>query len=101
VPSDTHEVLYRRLRDITARVKAAVDRNELDPLPGLVQEHKEVMAALQKAGFSKDQRLLGQVTELRDQVREAMMGIQARKDEIGQQLKATGIKIKLDRAYGV
>jgi hypothetical protein len=101
VPSEPHEVLYHRLRDITARVKTAVDRNDLDTLPGLVQEHEEVMAALQKAGVSKDHGLLSQVTELSDQVQEVVIGLRARKDEIGQQLKATGIKKKLDKAYGV
>jgi hypothetical protein len=101
VPSEPHNALYHRLRDITAQVKAVVDTNDLDELPGLVQAHKDVMTDLEKAGFSNDPGLLGLVTEIRDRIQEAMIGIQARQDEIGQQLKATGAKRKLDKAYGM
>ncbi|MFH0730473.1 MAG: hypothetical protein V2B19_29530 [Pseudomonadota bacterium] len=101
VPSETHAVLFHRLRDITTRIKTAVDDNTLDTLPGLIQAHKEVMTALKAAGFSNDPGLLGLVTEIHDRVQSAGTGIQARHDELGQQLKASGTKRKLQRAYGV
>jgi hypothetical protein len=82
-------------------VKAAVDNNDSDALPGLVLAHKEIMAALTEAGFSNDPSLLGLVTEIRDRVQDVTLAIGARRDQIGQQLKAAGTKRKLNKAYGV
>lgn len=100
MPSEPHTVLYHQLQDITARVKTAVVNSDLDTLPELAQAHKDIMTALQEAGSSNDPGLLGLVTEIRDQIQEAMIGIRARQDEIGEQLKASGTKRKLNKAYG-
>jgi hypothetical protein len=101
VPSEPHEVLYPRLRDITGRVKVAVENNELDALPGLAQAHKDIMAALTEAGLSAEPSLLGLIMEIRDRVQEVTLAIGERRDQIGRQLKATGTKKKLNKAYGV
>lgn len=101
MPSEPHELLYPRLRDVTDQVKYAVDNNDLDALPGLVLAHKDIMTALTKAGFSNDPSLLGLIMDIRDRVQDVSRVIEARRDQIGQELKATGAKRKLNKAYGL
>ena len=84
--SETHEILYRSLADITARINAALGKNDARAITGLTKEHRDVMDSLKRAGLSQDAGLLDRVKETRDQVYELVAQIDKQRDELGRQL---------------
>lgn len=94
-----HESLFERLRDITARVKAALCDGDTEALERLALEHKTVMNKLNQAGLGINADLIDLVKELSDEVREVIAEIGKRRDEIGRQLVLFGKKKKVAYAY--
>ena len=94
-----HESLFRRLRDITARVKAALRDEDTEALERLALEHKTVMDKLNQAGLSTNAGLIDMVKEVSDEVREVIAEIGNRRDEIGRELVLFGQRKKAAYAY--
>ena len=97
--SELHESLFNRLRDITARVKAALCDGDTEALERLALEHKTVMDKLNQAGLSKNADLIDLVKEVSDEVRETIAEIGKRRDEIGRELVTLGKRKKVAYAY--
>ena len=97
--SEPHESLFRRLRNITARVKAALCDGDTEVLERLALEHKTVMDRLNQAGLSTNADLLDLVKELSDEAREVFAEIGKQRDEIGRQLVTLGKRKKMAYAY--
>jgi hypothetical protein len=97
--SETHETLYRRLADITARINSALGENHARALIGLAEEHRDVMDSLKGAGLSQDAGLLDRVKEMRDQVYEVVAKIHKQRDEVGRQLVMFERKKRISAAY--
>ena len=97
--SEPHEPLFKKLRDITARVKAALGDGDTEALERLALEHKTVMNKLNQAGLSTNAGLIDIVKEVSDEVRETIAEIGERRDEIGRQLVLFGKKKKAAYAY--
>ena len=97
--SEPHESLFRRLRDITARVKAALCDGDTEALEQLAPEHKTVMDELNQAGLSTNADLLDMVKDLSDEVRETIAEMGKQRDEIGEELVLFGKRKKVAYAY--
>ena len=97
--SETQETLYRSLADITARINSVLGENDARAIIGLVEEHRDVMGSLRRAGLSQDAGLLDRVKETRDQVQEVVAEINKHRDELGRQLVMFERKKKVSAAY--
>jgi hypothetical protein len=96
---ETHETLYRNLANITAKVKAALNEDDVETLMGLAGEHREVMDKLNRAGLSRDTGLLDLIKDAHDRVSEVVVEIGKRRDELGRQLVMAGKSKKVTAAY--
>ena len=97
---EPHELLqFKRLRDITARVKAALIDGNIEVLERLALEHKIVMKKLNQQGLSTNAALIDLVKEARDEVGEVMAEIAKRRDKLGRQLVTAGKRKKMACAY--
>jgi hypothetical protein len=94
-----HESLFERLRDITARVRAALLDGDTEALERLALEHKTVMGKLNQAGLSTNADLVDLVKDLSDEVREGISEIVKRRDEASRQLALFGQRKKAAYAY--
>ncbi|MBW2641744.1 MAG: hypothetical protein JRE10_16780 [Deltaproteobacteria bacterium] len=97
--SETHETLYRRLADITDRTQFALDQDDFQVLMGLLQEHRDVMGKINRAGLSRDTNLMKLIEELNKQVQEVVQEIAKRRKELGRQLIMFEKKKKVSAAY--
>ena len=97
--SETHEILYRSITDITDRINSALGENDARAIIGLAEEHRDVMDSLKQADLSQDAGLLDIVKETHDQILDAMAKINKRRDELGRQLMVFERKKKVSAAY--
>ncbi len=97
--SKPHESLFKRLHDITARVKAALRDEDVEALERLALEHKTVMDKLNQGGLSTNGDLMGMVREVSDEVHEVIGEIGKRRDEVAQQLLLFRKRKKVACAY--
>ncbi len=97
--SEPHEPLFGKLRDVTARVKAALCDGDTEALERLALAHKSVMDKLNQAGLSTNADLIDLVKEISDEVREVVAEIGKRRDEIGRELVTLGKRKKVAYAY--
>jgi hypothetical protein len=91
--------LYRRLEDITGRIRSVLGENDARAITGLTEEHRQVMGSLKRAGLSRDPGLLDQVKETFNQLHKAIVEIDKRRDELCGQLVKFGRKKKVAAAY--
>ncbi|MCK4391240.1 MAG: hypothetical protein KAV83_13500 [Desulfobacterales bacterium] len=97
--SEPHELLFGKLRDITARVKVALGDGDTEALERLAPEHKTVMNKLNQAGLSTKVDLIDLVKEVNDEVRDTIAEIGKRRDEIGGELVTLEKRKKMAYAY--
>lgn len=97
--SKPHESLFKRLHDITARVKTALRDQDTEALKRLALEHKTVMDKLNQDGLSTNVDLVDMAREVGDEVHEVIAEIAKRRDEIAQQLLLFGKRKKVAYAY--
>ncbi len=97
--SEPHESLFRRLLDIDARVRAALERRDAEAVRELSKEHRDVMNSLGLAGLSKDPRLLDLAKEVKNQVSETIKEIEKRRHEIGRKLAVVAERKKVAYVY--
>jgi len=97
--SEPHEPLFGKLRDVTARVKAALGDGDTEALERLALEHKTIVNKLKQAGLSTNVDLIDMVKEVSDEVRETIAEIGKRRDEIGRELVLFGKRKKVAYAY--
>lgn len=97
--SETHEILYRSLADITERTKFAIYEKDVQTLMGLIREHRDVMEKLNREGLSQDANLFELVEETCKQVHEVVSEVGKRRDELGRQLVMFEKKKKVSAAY--
>jgi hypothetical protein len=96
---DPHEMLYRKLAEITDRVSLALKETDLDVLMLLAVEQDTVVRDLQQAGVSADSRLLGRIQALSRQVSDVMTEIQQCQQDISIRIKQVADGKKLVHAY--
>ena len=97
--SETHEILYRSLADITDRINGAIEEDDVRTIIGLDEEHRDVMDSIKRVGLGLDIGLLHQVKETLDQVHEVISKIKKQRDELGRQLMGFERKKKVSSAY--
>jgi len=97
--SETHETLYRRLADIADRTQFALGQDDFQALMGLLQEHRDVMGKINRAGLSRDTNLMKLIEELNKQVQGVVQEIAKRRKELGRQLIMFEKKKKVSAAY--
>ncbi len=97
--SKPHESLFKRLHDITARVKTALRDQDTEALKRLALECQTVMNKLNQDGFSTNVDLIHMVREVNDEVHEVIAELGKRRDEIAQQLLLLGKRKKVAYAY--
>ena len=97
--SKPHESLFKRVYDITARVKIALRHQDTEALKRLALEHKTVMNKLNQDGLSTNVDLIDMVREVSDEVHEVIAELGKRRDEIAQQLLLLGKRKKVAYAY--
>ncbi|MEA1867502.1 MAG: hypothetical protein U9N19_05305 [Thermodesulfobacteriota bacterium] len=94
-----HESLFRKLIDITSRVKTAIYDGDAEAIKLLAREHNCVMDKLNRAGFSKDTDLFDLVREANNQVGGIIGEIRKRRDEISRGLRTCVERKKMAGAY--
>ena len=94
-----HQSLFRKLIDITSRVKTAICDGDAEAIKLLAMEHSCVMDELNRAGFSKDPDLFDLVREANNQVGGIVGEIRKRRDEIGRELRTCVERKKMAGAY--
>jgi Skp family chaperone for outer membrane proteins len=99
IQTETYETLYRRLADITHRNRSALGQDDFQALMGLLREHRDVMGKLNRAGLSRDIKVLKLVEEIHKQVQEVVEEIGKRRNELGRQLVMFEKKKKVSAAY--
>ena len=97
--SESYEALYGHLENITLRTRFALDQDDFKELMSLLQEQRDVMGKLDRAGLSRDTNLLKPIEELRNLVREVVEEIAKRRKELGRQLIMFEKKKKVSAAY--
>ena len=97
--SKPHESLFKRLHNITARVKTALRDQDTEALKRLALECKTVMNRLNQDGLSTNVDLIHMVREVSDEVHEVIAEIGKRRDEIAQQILLFGKRKKVAYAY--
>lgn len=97
--SETHKTLYRRLADITLRVKAVLGEDDARALMDLAGKHRDLMDNLRRVDISQDPELLEMVKKTYDQVNLAIAEIRRRRDELGHQLGMLAKKKMVSSAY--
>lgn len=97
--SESHETLYTRLSDIIHRSKFALDQDDFQALMGLLREHRNVMGDLNRAGLSRDIKIVNLVEKMHKQVQELVEEIAKRRKDLGRQLLMFEKKKKVSAAY--
>jgi hypothetical protein len=97
--SEAHEVLYRRLLDIAASARTAVDEADPETLENLAREQRSVMEELGRIGLSPDAALLDLVREVKNQIQAVLSEIKDRRRVIGEKLELQMGKRKQITAY--
>jgi hypothetical protein len=100
LPSNDHEILYRRLQAITGEATAALAGNDFEKLPDILAAHREAMARLQNAGDCRNPELLPLIRGIRDEARLVEQEIEKRLVEIREKLKVATTRRKISNAYG-
>jgi uncharacterized NAD(P)/FAD-binding protein YdhS len=89
LPSDHHQILYERLTDVMARTRnALLADKEGDLLEALHAEHEEVLQELQRAGYSKNPKMLESVRSADEQLRAVVEIVRHQQDRISQDLES-------------
>jgi hypothetical protein len=99
LPLDPHEILYRKLAEITDRISFALKETDPEVLMLLAAEQDTVVKDLQQAGIVTDSRLLGQVQEVSRQVSDVIKEIKQCQHDISIRIKQVSDGKKLVHAY--
>jgi len=100
LPYSPHERHYKQLQALNASVNEALLRTDYDALAPIVRDQKDIMQALEAAGDCQELSLLGLITEIKNQMDETAITLQAHRDGLAAQMETAGKKDKLLRAYG-
>jgi len=99
LPLDPHELLYRKLAEITDRVSLALKEADPDELMLLAEKQDTVVRELRQAGFCTDSSLLVRVLALSRQISDVIMEIQQCRHEVSTRIKQISDGRKLIHAY--
>jgi len=100
LPSDTYDILLKRLAAATERVHAALDKNDPDRLERLLVRHREVMTRLARQGTIQDPALAAPLASLKAQVDQLSIVLQDRLEKTAARLAGNVNRRKLARTYG-
>ncbi len=100
MPSDTYDILLKRLAAATERVHAALDKNDPDCLERLLARHREIMTRLARQGAIQDPALAAPLAALKAQVDQVTRGIKDQLDKTAAHLAGNVNRRKLARTYG-
>jgi len=99
LPSDNFRTLYRRLLDVVEKTGAAFDTMDESSLESLIQEHKQIMAALRKNGDCRENDMLKLVEKINNRVRGLGEKIQEQRDKLCDQLVMAERKKQVAAVY--
>jgi len=100
LPSDTYDILLKRLAAATERVHAALDKNDPDRLERLLARHREIMTRLARQGAIQDPALAAPLASLKAQVDQVTLGLKDQLDKTAARLAGNVNRRKLARTYG-
>ncbi len=100
MPSETHDILLKRLAAATERVHAALDQNEPGCLERLLVRHREIMTLLGRQGAVQDSALAAPLAALKAQVDQVSLELKDRLEKTAARLAGNVNRRKLARTYG-
>jgi hypothetical protein len=100
LPSDTYDILLKRLAAATGRVHDALDQNDPDCLEGLLARHREIMTRLARQGAAQDPALAAPLASLKAQVDQVSLELKDRLEKTAARLAGNVNRRKLARTYG-
>ncbi len=100
MPSDTYDILLKRLATATERVHAALVRNDADCLERLLVRHREIMTRLARQGAIQDPALAAPLASLKAQVDQVTLGLKDQLEKTAARLAGNVNRRKLARTYG-
>jgi hypothetical protein len=100
LPSDTCDILLKRLAAATERVHDALDQSDPGCLERLLARHREIMTRLARLGTVQDPALAAPLASLKAQVDQVSLGLKDRLDKTAARLAGNVNRRKLARTYG-
>jgi hypothetical protein len=100
LPSDTYDILLKRLAAATGRVHAALGQNDPGCLEGLLARHREIMTHLARQGTVQDPALAAPLATLKAQVDQVSLELKDRLEKTAARLAGNVNRRKLARTYG-
>ncbi len=100
MPSNDVTQRYLQLHELTARIKAALADEDYHALGPMITVHKELMKQITGAGDNDDKNLLPVLKEIKRDIDAVIRDVEIKKGTIQNQLRASGNRRKLARAYG-
>jgi len=99
LPSDEHERLYGKLREVISAARAALAENDFWKLRRINETHRIVMEQLLKTGDCRDTRLLQMITRIREEALGIEKEIDGKLTEVRKRLKSATNRTRIASAY--
>jgi hypothetical protein len=100
LPSDTYDILLKRLAVATGRGHDALDQSDPGCLERLLARHREIMTRLARLGTVQDPALAAPLASLKAQVDQVSCEIKDQLDKTAARLAGNVNRRKLARTYG-
>ena len=101
MPSNDHKGLYLQLHKITGQIKAALAESNYDALTPMMAVHQGLLKQLNAAGNCSDPNMMTLLKSLKSDVDDVIKELETKKGAIREEIKISGNKRKLAKAYGV
>jgi hypothetical protein len=98
--SKMHETGFRNLRETITAAREALEQDDFEKLPRIMEMHGKIMTHLGRSGDCRDAELLPMMTRLRDEVKVVEQEIKRKSAEIRGELNVSKNKRDIARAYG-
>ncbi len=99
--SDNHIFLYNQLSDIALKIEQGLKLDDFTEFKTLATSHNDVMQKIKESGLLKDKNLIPVIQEAETNVKNAIIAIKFKQEEIIKQLSSSNKKQMLNKAYNI
>ncbi len=97
--SDNQIFLYKQLSDIALKVEQGLKSDDFTEFKVLATSHNDVMQKIKESGLANDKNLIPAIQEAENSVKNAIIAIKFKQEEIIKQLSSSNKKTLLNKAY--
>jgi hypothetical protein len=99
--SDNHIFLYNQLSDIALKIEQGLKSDDFTEFKVLATSHNDVMQKIKESGLLNDKNLIPAIQEAETNVKNAIIAIKLKQEEIIKQLSSSNKKQLLNKAYNM